>query len=273
MASLEDIQDAVDAMRGAGNDDIVLLRDSDFSAYVDLDYLAADGTYTLPVFIRLSENAMAIDPLEIQLKPERIELAVEEQITGYVPVSPLVAGSPAHGYEVKSVTATPGEVRLTGPHSMVENYHRLQTATVSVEGLSASVTVDAALESVGAVLQTDAGDTVAVAVEIAPIVIERTYERIPVVLTNVNSRLETSYSETMALTLRGNMAPLEKYTPSGSVLVANCAGVTSGGTIEVPLTVRVPSQFKVAGDLPRTVSVTFREKAQPASDAAEGAAE
>lgn len=254
-------------------DDIVVLRDSDFSAYVDLDYLASDGTYRLPIFIRLSETALSIDPLEIQLNPERIELTVEEQISGYVPVSPLVSGTPAHGYEVTSVTVKPHEVRLTGPHSMVEHCHRLQTKTISVEGLSATTTLTTALEPISNLLQTDADETVTVTVEIAPVVIERVFERLPVVPVNVSSRLEAHCTETSSLTLRGTMLALERYTPTGSVLVANCAGVTTSGRSEVPLSARVPSQFQVVSELPRTVNVLFREKAPSVAGESAGAAE
>ena len=258
-------------------EDIATLHEGDFSAYLDLDYLTTDGTYRVPVFVTLSENAIAIDPLEITVSPELIELDVEEQISAFVPVQPLVSGTPAHGYMLQSVRTTPAEAMLTGPRSMVEQCKRLQTRPVSADGLTTTKVVTAQLESAGVFLQSDIDATVSVELEIAPVTVERTYERLSVHFTNVNSRLQAHTSETLSLTVSGPQLAVERYTPASSVFTANCAGISEAGFFEVPLSASVPSQFKVvAGTVPKTITVRFTEKALPVTEAAttaEGATE
>lgn len=255
------------------------LRETDFFAYLDLNYLAKAGTYSVPVHITLSENVMAaaVDPLEIKVMPETVTLTVEEQISAFVPIQPLVSGKPAYGYELKSVTVQPPEAMLTGPRSMVENCQRLQTKPVSADGLTGSATKEALLESPGIFLTSDSEETVAVTFEIAPIIVERTYDRLRVNLTNVAERLEASASDTFSVTIRGTQNAIEKYSPSGYVLYANCSQVSEAGTVEVPLSISIPSQFTVVGDVPKTVTVIFKEKPAPLeaeiSQAEEAAAE
>ncbi|MCR5724792.1 MAG: hypothetical protein K6G80_06895 [Treponema sp.] len=244
-------------------DDVLLLRESDFYAYLNADYLTDDGTYDLHVYTKLSGNALLVDPLEIRISPEAVPLTVEQQVSGYVPVSPLLAGNPAHGYEVKGTVVTPSQIKMTGPHNMVEKYRRLQTKTVSVEGISESQTFDVALETGSSFVRNDDVKTVSVQVTVEPVIIERTFENLPVNLINVPEGLEAKLSvETASLTLTGAQSELEKYAPTGFVFFVNCGSVTSTGIVELPLTVMVPGSFTVSDSVAKTVSVRFTEFVQ-----------
>ena len=119
-------------------EDIASLQKNNFSAYLDLNYLPKDGVYKLPVLVELPQQALLLDTLEVTVSPQEVNLKVEEKISAFVPVLPLINGSPAHGYEIKNITVKPDTVELTGPRSMVQNCTRLQTKAVSVKNADKS---------------------------------------------------------------------------------------------------------------------------------------
>ena len=73
------------------------VRESDLKAYLDLNYVAKDGRYDFPVLITLSDSASLLNPLEIKVTPEIVSLRVEEEITSYVDIQPLLSGKPGYG--------------------------------------------------------------------------------------------------------------------------------------------------------------------------------
>lgn len=257
------------------SDDTALLRDSDFYAYLDANFATDDGVYDFHVFTTLSGNALLVNPLELHVTPEVVSMKVEQQISAYVPVNLLLSGSPAYGYEVSSSSVVPAEVRMTGPHSMLEHYRRLQTKPVSVEGLDATTTIETTLENVSGFLRIDDSKKVTVQVTVSPVETERTFNALRINAINVSPELEAQLSvTTLALTLRGSQVPLEKYSPKGNVFFVNCASITEAGVYDVPLSVMVPEGFTVSESVPKTVQVRFTDRThEKATDeeAAEGA--
>ena len=248
---------------------ISTLHESDFSAYLDLNYLAKEGEVRLPVLITLSKNAMLIDPMEIKVSPEVVPLTVEEEIAAFVPVNPLVSGEPAHGYEQRSVSVTPTEVKVTGPRSMVQNCTRLQTRAVPIKGAKTDVTVSAALENPGVFLRVEQGATVSVTVKIGVETTTKTFSAVPVNFSGLDAAFEPSGSiAPIKLTLRGTVLALENYTPRVSTVLADCGGIHEAGTFDVPLKFNLPSGVTVE-TAPKTVSVTVGAKPVEANSAAD----
>ena len=78
-------------------EDLAQVRESDLKAYLDLSYVSSDGSYDFPVLLNLSDSASVLNPLELKVTPEIVRLKVEEEITAFVDIVPLVSGKPSDG--------------------------------------------------------------------------------------------------------------------------------------------------------------------------------
>lgn len=237
-------------------EDIAAIKKDDFSAYLDLDFLSKDGTYRLPVFVDLPQQAMLLDTLEVTVTPQEVNLRVEEKITAFVPVTPLINGTPSYGYEIKNIVVKPDTVELTGPRSMVENCKRLQTKPVSVKNATVSLEQTVSPESPGAYLKFNDSQKLTVTVEIVPVVSEKKFDVPKVEFTNLKNDLEvTTKSISGSVVLSGNLVDIEKFAASDGILTVNCSSIEESGTYELPVKYSVGNKFSVKDYSPKTVKI------------------
>jgi hypothetical protein len=91
----------------------------------------------------------------------------ETEIEREVPVEPLIAGTPAAGFELKNVTVTPKKVRVKGPEDQLRATSKVMTQIISIDGRTSSVDLfDTHIDTLDPDI--DALDTVTVHVEIVP---------------------------------------------------------------------------------------------------------
>ena len=243
-------------------EDIASIKKDDFSAYLDLDFLSKDGTYRLPVLVDLPQQAMLLDTLEVTVSPQEVNLRVEEKITSFVPVKPLINGEPAHGYEIKSIVVKPDTIELTGPRSMVENCTRLQTKAVSVKNATVSLEQEVSPESPGAYLKLDSRQKLTVTVEIVPVGAEKEFKIASVGFVSLKNSLEV-YPKNISGTiqLKGNLVDLEGFSPATQTLYVNCESIEEPGTYELPVKCQVSDKFEVKGFSPAKITVDVRNVA------------
>jgi YbbR domain-containing protein len=228
-------------------EDIATVRESEISAYVDLNYLSKDGTYRLPVLVNLPKSAMLLETLEVKVSPQEISLKVEEQISGFVSISPLVNGKPAHGFEVKSITLKPDTIEITGPRSMVEHCTRVQTKEISVKNAEVSFEKTVDPEIPGAYLKFKNKEKISATVEIVPVGSTKKISNIQVLFTSLAEDFEIYPKNlTVSAELKGNLLELEKYSPLPGAVSVNCSEITSSGEYELPLKVNFPDKFEIA---------------------------
>ena len=75
----------------------------------------------------------------VKVTPAILTLNFEHTLQKAVPIRPRLIGRPAAGYEVAEVTSQPGEARIAGPKSRVQEVESAFTQPVSVEGMAATV--------------------------------------------------------------------------------------------------------------------------------------
>jgi YbbR domain-containing protein len=75
-----------------------------------------------------------------EVDPSEIRVTLEPREEKYVPVSPVVAGEPAPGFEVVGRSTSPQAALISGPRSAVAAMQRIETATVDVSGRRESFT-------------------------------------------------------------------------------------------------------------------------------------
>lgn len=242
-------------------ENISTLHENDFTAFIDLDYISHEGEAEVPVQLTLSKEAMLFDTMELKVSPEHITLKVEEQISAFVPVNPLFSGEPAHGYELKSVEINPPEVRVTGPRTMVNNCTRLQTRMVSLTNIAADTELTAQLESPGRLIHLADGAMVTLKATVTPKLMVKRFESAPVNLSGLATEFEpTGSGHTVLLSLRGPVLSLENYAPRVSTILADCRGISSEGTHEVPLIFNLPASTVALDETPKRIKITVKQK-------------
>jgi YbbR domain-containing protein len=75
----------------------------------------------------------------VKITPSIVTMGFERTMQKTVPIRPRLLGRPAVGYEVGEVAAEPGEVRVAGPKSRVQEMESAYTEPVSVEGTGSTV--------------------------------------------------------------------------------------------------------------------------------------
>ena len=92
----------------------------------------------------------------------------EPQIERELTVEPRIAGTPAPGYEVSEILATPPKIRVQGPASHLSALQKAPTQTISIEGRRETFDVPQTAIYIPDP-RVDVRDTVSVHVEIVPV--------------------------------------------------------------------------------------------------------
>ena len=76
----------------------------------------------------------------VQVTPSNISMTFEQSKSKRVPIVPSVAGEPASGFVVTSMTAVPEMVEVLGPASVLDSVMEAITEPISVSGQKRSIT-------------------------------------------------------------------------------------------------------------------------------------
>lgn len=239
-------------------EDLANITEKDFFALLDLDGCTKNGKDRFPVELNLSERLMLIENIECRVNPSFVELRVEEQISDYSNVRPLIYGEPAKGFYVENIKTTPSKVKITGPRSMVENCNRLQTSRVNIEGASVPLKQKVLVENSGDFLELSETNEITVEVNILPKKLEKEFKNIPMISINLNDNFEIKSKSEINAKISGNQTDIEKYMPTTGDFVINFDGISEAGEYDIPVTSKLPSKFNV--EFSSNVKIILQEK-------------
>ena len=241
-------------------EELAQVRESDLTAYLDLSYVSHDGRYDFPVLLTLSDSASVLNPLEIKVTPELVTLRVEEEITSYVDVVPLISGKPANGYLFKTATVSPEQIAITGPKTMVENCKSLQTLNVSMSDAKKNFSSKVRVENKGMFIKHE-DVTVTVSVELEEMQTSKQFTKLPITVTHVSPELEVrALTKEVTVTLQGSLVALENYTADDLLVSADASDIIEPGTFYVNLSYAVPKAFTLADGYTKSIPITFAAK-------------
>lgn len=191
---------------------------------VPFQLIAADGTVVGSNLIEVTSSSnVLLDSVVVQqtLYPTK---TIQLQDLG------LVVGTPAAGYEVKSVTITPETVTASGNADDLDTLDTLfASETVDVSGRSESFYEVISVRKPSN-LQTLNPSSVTVTVEIGPVIRSRTFESLRVTVTNVEDGLSASMTSThyASVTITGPQLWVESLRNADITLTCNAADLTEG---------------------------------------------
>jgi YbbR domain-containing protein len=195
------------------------LGPGEVSAHLDLAG-AAEGER----IVHLTESAVRVPfgVKVVKVSPAIITLNLEKTIQKSVPVRPRILGRPARGYEVGKVSSAPGDVRMAGPRSRVQDVESAFTEPVSVEGADSTVLKTANVGLEDPLLRIQGDPKVRVSVEVRPAQDKRTFDSVPVALRGGSA---VSSPGVVKIVLAGPAAALKAMSVTAVRAWVNLAGL------------------------------------------------
>lgn len=246
---------------------------SQAKATVDLSTLPAqEGTVRTAVpFTLLDRNGEVVESDLLEVTSESVLLdsvVIEQQLYAEKTIRlddlGLITGTPAEGYEVKSVSITPDTITVAGSSETLELLGSIYPeGSVNVSGLSESFTQQVKVRKPSEAVRLSS-DSVTVAVEIGPVIISKTFAEIKIQPEGTGDGLRASLDDRYAdVTVTGPQLWIEKLR-SGDLSLTCLTDGLEVGEYTLPVVCRIDGadeQESVSVEItPATVNVTIREK-------------
>lgn len=120
------------------------LSPSDFSVTADMNHLDRDKS-RIPVDIAATRYSGSVT---ISTRTYYLPVSIGKQKTGKFVITPLSSGTPADGFAVSELVASPNIINVTGPTDIIDSIQTV-SATVDVDGMNTDVSQDVAPVLVG----------------------------------------------------------------------------------------------------------------------------
>lgn len=202
----------------------------------------------------------------VDLAPANVSVSIDVQTletSKTVPITPVLAGSPASGYEVGSVSIVPAIATLRGTPDVLAAITEVRTEAVSVA--QATETVAAAPGIVvpdGARLADGQDATVSVSVQVRATIVTRTF------LVGVACQGAPAGSACLpqltqlAVTVRGAFPVIEEIDPAALTPILDVSGL-GAGSHDVSVAVVLPAGVELVSISPGIVTVVIELPATP----------
>lgn len=184
----------------------------------------------------ISQENLRISSANIVLR----SITMDKQLyaTKRMDISNLVnlSGTPAPGYEVKSITTSPATLIAAGDAEALKTIDTLfASSAVDITGKNESFTVDLTLRKPGTITYLST-DTVKVQIEIGPVMITRTFDGLKPSIRNLREDFAGVLDlKTASITISGPENTLTNMKASSIRLYADLSGYEEG-TFNLPLT-------------------------------------
>jgi YbbR domain-containing protein len=117
------------------------ILEDDIDAYVNLTRFETLGYYRVPVLVRRKGTALGVEPLEINVEPMELSIALDNKISKYVPLAANIRGQVEEGYVLSSFSLNPTQVVIDGPSELMGTIRELTTDYIDLNGRTGDFSV------------------------------------------------------------------------------------------------------------------------------------
>jgi YbbR domain-containing protein len=225
------------------------------------------------VDINEAVDLIAVDvegrPIEagLDIDPETVSVQIdvrETETTQAVPIRADIAGTPAPGFALTSLTVEPALVTLRGLPGALTEVDAVLTEELSIDGVSESQSFEAELQLPEGTRLDDAGAEAmaTVTATIEPSVSSRTFV-VGVVCTGAGSNECLPSIELLSITLSGPGGTLSALGASAITPTVDAGGLPPGTHALTPVVGGLPEGVELLNVTPAAVTVTVRAPATP----------
>lgn len=128
------------------------VKSSDIRVYIDLSKAKkGENTYYITTDNIKLPRMFTVTKIE----PSSFKIYIEETLKKVVKVIPVVTGSPANDYHVKSIVVEPSMIEIEGIRSEINKINFVKTEPIDVTGLNDSISQDTRIDLVGKNVKTN----------------------------------------------------------------------------------------------------------------------
>lgn len=157
--------------------------------------------------------------------PRDITVVLEERVVAAIPISSVVEGEPAAGYEVAGKILEPSTAWVSGPRSRVDGLDHVQTQMVNVAGRQESLTQVVALRSGDDFIELTSDREAELTIVIQERAINMQFDGVPVAVVNSEFRVDINPQE-IGVVISGPPSILEGFTIDNLVVEIDAAGLS-----------------------------------------------
>ena len=246
------------------------IGESDITAFINMSDFKNEGTYRIPIKVRLAGTVTPIGNMEISTEPSILTLRLATNIRKQVPVSLSLRGIPADGYEVIESSLEPDTVEIEGPAELVEKITELVTEPLSVEARTSGFSGTAAIINNNPLISIVSKAQVQSMVKINETTIQKKFDNIPIYFENENKELSvTAEIKIGSLEVQGPKKLLETWHPSENILTVSCESITEPGVYTLPVVPVLSAEYsklKILQINPKSVQITAEFTEAPEDD-------
>ena len=206
-------------------------------------------------------DALGNEVLEVEVTPgvAHVRVAVfSDRTTRSVPVSPVLTGQPAPGFELAAISVDPLLVTVEGDADQLVAVLRADTDPISISGATDTVDRTVRLALPPGVLAVDSAE-VRVKITLRPVTATRTFSA-GIDLTGEQSSLTYALStDSVLATIGGSVADLDRLDGRSFDVEASVAGLGPGEHV-VEITADLPAGLTLVTSSPPTVVVTISSR-------------
>ena len=197
----------------------------------------------------------AVSPVDVTPATARVAIPVfSDRQTRTLPVNAVLAGTPAAGFEIASITVQPLAAAVAGDADQLAQLVRVDTEPVLLTGVSSDLTTSVRLALPTGIVPV--GDVVVVVtIKLRPVTATRTFNA---GIRLVGARSDLTYDvavDHVLATIGGSVVELDRLSGSSLVVDIDVAGLTSGST-DLTVTANLPAGTTLVAASPAKVTVT-----------------
>lgn len=266
---INDVPSAVRVTVIGNEQDILSIQRNMITATLNLDYLTESGSFDVPVTLKVSDELISMDPLEIKVKPETINVKTEKKVSSPVKIEPVFAGEPADGFLVSGYEMNNYFADISGAQSIINSKPVVRTETIDISGLKEDKTFDVSLFSVNKKVDILDNSQRFITVKIEPVILEKTFENISVNYASLDEKLLLlTKIPTVNIKVSGQQNDINKLGNNSFSVFVDFSGIDKAGEYDLPLTFIFPSSIAVVEKSSEFIHVEFIEKNVENSEAA-----
>jgi YbbR domain-containing protein len=226
-------------------------------AEVPVDATGVDINELIPLIPINAQGQRLGEAERLEVAPALVRVRVPvftDRRTKSLPVTPVVTGTPAAGFDVASVTVDPPVVNVEGDANDLAGLEQLDTAPVIVTGASSELTLKVGLVLPPSV-QAFGGGTVEVTVKLRPVNATRTYQAGLIVVGERPDRRYELSTDRVLVTIAGSVAELDRLGSQSLTLNVDVSGLDPG-THSVALSANLTTGLSLIDVSPNPIDVT-----------------
>jgi len=233
----------------------IVSRVAEVDARVPIDPSGIDVNRMIDL-VAVDSSGAQLAPIDIEPASVRVRVAVfTDRRTRTLPVSPVVVGTPAAGFEVASVSVNPITVQVEGDANDLAGLERADTAPISVSGASSDLVQRISLALPSGVQALGEG-TVEVTVHLRAVTGTRVFEAGLVLVGASPDRVYQLSTDRVLVTVGGSEVDLNRLSGSTLVLTLDVTGLGDGAHKVVP-TANLTTGLSLLGVSPSPIVVTI----------------